>query len=78
MILRLLLCLLAVSFGASSFAQWSWVHNSQASANFEIVTDLAVDDTRDAVYSVGYISGLPNFQEISNAAYMQVDGMVSS
>lgn len=69
MILKLLLCLLAVFFGASSFAQWDWVDNSQASANFEIVTDLAVDDTRDVVYSVGYISGIPNFQEISNTAY---------
>ncbi|MCJ8291603.1 MAG: gliding motility-associated C-terminal domain-containing protein [Crocinitomicaceae bacterium] len=75
MFTRLLLCSLALLSTASSlFAQWDWIDNS-VSGSFEGVTDLAVDEVRDVIYSVGYFDGAANFPEIG-LSHGSEDGFV--
>lgn len=69
MLRRLLICLLPILFGTTALhAQWQWMDNSEGTAGFERVYDVAVDDVRNAIYSVGCVDGSPNFPEISNAS----------
>ncbi|PIE86722.1 MAG: hypothetical protein CSA03_03900 [Bacteroidetes bacterium] len=65
----LLICVLPFVFGTTTVqAQWQWGDNSVGTAGFERVYDVAVDDVRNAIYSVGCIDGVPNFPEISNTS----------
>ncbi len=70
MFIRLLASFLVlITTTAPLLAQWEWVHSSVGSSNFARVTDVAIDSVRDDIYSVGYVTGNPNFTEISNASY---------
>lgn len=61
-----LLVAFMLSTSAALYAQWQWLDFSISSANFERVEDLAVDETRNVVYSVGFVTATPSFPEIAN------------
>lgn len=69
MFARLLLSLLLCSATFALYGQWQWVDNSENTLNTEQVSDIAIDDVRDVIYTAGYITGEPSFSGIPNGSF---------